>query len=95
MLLLVGALAAAASAELLPVAAELLGRVLVRQLPLEWHVSHGLVHEALGLFTLGLASRCMHVLGRFGRVPQYLTGLLLGNGRVLPASFQHCAHFVR
>ena len=40
MLLLVGALAAAASAKLLPVAAELLGSVLVRQLPLKRHVSH-------------------------------------------------------
>ena len=103
LLLLVGALSAAACAKLLPVAAELLGGVLVRQLPLERHVGHGLVHEALGLFALALVLRCsiqaLFVvpvqLGRVGRVPQYLVGLLLGNGRVLPAVCQHCAHLMR
>ena len=54
MLLLVGALSAATRRELLPIAAELLGGVLVRQLPLERHVCDGLVHEALGLFALSL-----------------------------------------
>lgn len=47
LLLLVGALSATAWPELLPVAAELLGGELVRLLPLERHVGHGLVHEAL------------------------------------------------
>ena len=58
LLLLVGALSATAWPELLPVAAELLGGELVRLLPLERHVGHGLVHEALGLFALALDLRC-------------------------------------